>query len=117
MRNSTSTSTMKLVRRVSVVRGVMRFSRRVLPAFDYGRDTHKVVELADSGAYFYSSDIILQLSASVPLQRSPGPPRRGYGSEFTLHEGQTIAFAIGEMCGECGDYLPPFSRHGKPADF
>ena len=99
----------ELVRRVSVVRGVMRFRIECFPAFDYGRDSHKVVELADSGTYFVSSDIILQLSTSVSLHRSPGPLGEGMVAEFTLHEGQTVAFAIGEVCGECGDYLPPFS--------
>ena len=61
----------ELVRRVNVVRGSMRFRMECFPAFDYGRDTHKVVELADSGAYFVPdySPTWLQLSANVPLER------------------------------------------------
>ena len=106
----------ELVRRVNVVRGSMRFRMECFPAFDYGRDTHKVVELADSGAYFVpnSSPTWLQLSANVPLERClppySNPQGEGMVAEFTLQEGQTVAFAIGEVCEKCGDYLPPFSQ-------
>ena len=103
----------ELVRRVSVVRGTMRFRMECFPSFNYGRDSHKIVVIPDSGAYFVSPTITLQLSTDVPLQRythgDPGPMGEGMVAEFTLHEGQTVAFAIGEVCKECGDYLPPFS--------
>ena len=52
----------ELVRRVSVVRGTMRFRMECFPSFNYGRDSHKIVVIPDSGAYFVSPTITLQLS-------------------------------------------------------
>ena len=104
----------ELVRRVNVVRGTMRFRMECFPAFNYGRDSHKIVEIAQSGAYFISNTIWLQLSTAVPLRRElfadAGIPGEGMVAEFTLQEGQNAAFAIGEVCESCGDYLPPYSQ-------
>jgi GH15 family glucan-1,4-alpha-glucosidase len=104
----------ELVRRVSVVRGTMRFRMECFPAFNYGRDSHKIVEIAQSGAYFISNTVWLQLSTAVPLHREllaeASTPREGMAAEFTLQEGQNVAFAIGEVCESCGDYLPLYSQ-------
>ena len=104
----------ELVRRVNVVRGTMRFRMECFPAFNYGRDSHKIVVLEGSGAHFVSPTIWLQLSTDAPLHRaftgSGSARREGMISEFTLREGQTVAFAIGEVCEQCGDYLPPYSH-------
>ena len=104
----------ELVRRVNVVRGTMRFRMECFPAFNYGRDSHQVVVIPESGAYFTSPTIWLQLSTEVTLHREftgpEGARREGMAAEFTLLEGQTVAFAIGEVCEQCGDYLPPYSH-------
>ena len=105
----------ELVRRVSVVRGTMRFRMECFPAFNYGRDSHNVVEIPESGMYFMSPTIWLQLSTEVSVHRVPPPAGSGLlgegaVAEFTLREGETVAFAIGEVCEKCGDYLPPYSH-------
>ena len=104
----------ELVRKVSVVRGTMRFRMECFPSFNYGRDSHQIVEIPESGAYFVSDTIWLQLATDVPLERGAlgpaGPNGEGMVAEFTLREGQTVAFAIGEVCEQCGDYLPVFSQ-------
>jgi len=91
----------ELIRRVNVVRGVVPFRMECFPAFNYARDEHQI-EINESGAAFHSPGISLQLSATVPLQQSG----RGLTAEFTLSEGQTVTFAIGEIRPDVTDYHP-----------
>ena len=91
----------ELIRRVNVVRGSMPFRMECFPAFNYARDQHETY-LNESGAAFRSPAINLQLSTTLPLERA-GP---GLTAEFTLHEGQTETFAIGEIQSQSADYHP-----------
>ena len=56
-----------LIRRVKVSRGAMRFRLECVPAFNYGRDEHRV-EMSAQGARFCSSSLSLALASSVSLQ-------------------------------------------------
>jgi GH15 family glucan-1,4-alpha-glucosidase len=78
----------QIIRRVSVVRGVMQFRLECYPAFNYGRDNHQIFP-NESGVLFVSSEISLQLSSVLPLQMTGG----GVTCEFTLTEGQTVTFS------------------------
>ena len=91
----------ELIRRVNVVRGIMPFRMECFPAFNYARDEHDI-RLNESGAAFQSEGISLQLSTTLPLERAG----MGLTAEFTLNEGQTETFAIGEMRPQSADYHP-----------
>ena len=91
----------ELIRRVNVVRGTMPFSMECFPAFNYARDEHKVL-INESGAAFHSPNLNLQLSTGLPLEKSD----KGVTARFTLNEGQTATFAIGEIRPQVTDYHP-----------
>ncbi len=91
----------ELIRRVNVVRGSMPFRMECFPAFNYARDEHEI-HLNESGATFRSPGISLQLSTTLPLEQTG----QGLTAEFTLHEGQTETFAIGEIHSQSADYHP-----------
>src|SRR5690349_18903316 len=78
-----------LIRRVRVARGSMRFRMECQPAFNYGRDPHRV-KLGQEGASFYSQTLDLRLSSDVPLRRSGN----GVMAEFTVAEGSGHAFVL-----------------------
>jgi len=78
-----------LVRRVQVVRGSMTFQLDCQPAFNYARDTHRT-SLSAEGAMFSSTSMHLALISSVPLK----PHETGVQGEFTIQEGQTVAFIL-----------------------
>ncbi|MCH7801865.1 MAG: glycoside hydrolase family 15 protein [Chloroflexi bacterium] len=80
----------QLIRRVNCVRGTMRFRMECFPAFNYARDTHETY-LNEDGAAFRSPDALLQLWTKTPLEKKDS----GVTAEFTLHEGQTMTFALG----------------------
>jgi GH15 family glucan-1,4-alpha-glucosidase len=90
-----------LLRRASVVRGTMPFRMECFPAFNYARDDHQII-LNESGAALLSPGISLQLSTTVPLQKTG----KGLTAEFTLQEGQTVTFALGEINHKRSDYHP-----------
>jgi GH15 family glucan-1,4-alpha-glucosidase len=79
----------RLIRRVLVVRGVMRFRVEVEPRFNYGRDAHDVF-FHEAGVLFRSPDLSLALETFVPLH----PTERGVSSEFTLQPGETATFLL-----------------------
>ena len=91
----------ELIRRVNVVRGSMPFRMECFPAFNYARDEHEI-HLNESGAAFRSPGISLQLSTTLPLDRAG----QGLTAEFTLNEGQTETFAVGEIRSHSDDYHP-----------
>ncbi|MFQ5601453.1 MAG: glycoside hydrolase family 15 protein [Candidatus Krumholzibacteriia bacterium] len=98
-----------LVRRVTAVRGTMRFRLDCRPAFDYGRAAHEV-SLYPNGACFSSAELSLGLASAVPLRRNA----QGVCAEFTLHEGQTLAFVLREVGpgGDCGVALSELESMG-----
>jgi GH15 family glucan-1,4-alpha-glucosidase len=79
----------RLVRRVQVVRGSVRFRVSVEPRFDYGRADHSV-ELGEELATFRSPYLELALHTKVPLI----PTEHGVAGEFELEEGESIAFVL-----------------------
>lgn len=91
----------RLIRRVTVVRGSMRFRLVCRPAFDYGRAAH-TLELLPDGALFRGPALHLGLSSRVPLAREGD----GVTAEFTLGQGETATFRLQgvsreEGCGSC----------------
>jgi len=89
----TSTATARrhlLVRRVTVVRGSVRFRLECRPAFNYARTEHTLRLHKGSGASFHTDDLSLGLATAVPLHRR-GPH---VFAEFTLEAGQSASFAL-----------------------
>jgi GH15 family glucan-1,4-alpha-glucosidase len=80
-----------LVRRVQVVRGSMTFHLECRPAFNYARDDHRV-HLSTEGATFHSASCNLALVTPIPLKKDDTSVQ----AEFTLQEGQTVAFILHE---------------------
>jgi GH15 family glucan-1,4-alpha-glucosidase len=95
----------RLIRRVQVVRGGMRFRIEVEPRFNYGRDEHDV-DVHEHGFTFRSPDLCLALEGLVL-----GCERRAAGvvGEFTLAEGDSATFVLEHV--DQG-YVPrPHSEH------
>jgi len=79
----------RIVRRVTVARGTVRFRACVEPRFDYGRARH-VVEIGEHGAAFRSPDLELVLQTPVELTDT----EMGVESEFELSQGEAVAFVL-----------------------
>jgi GH15 family glucan-1,4-alpha-glucosidase len=82
-----------LIRRVKVARGSMRFRMECIPAFNYGRDRHRV-EIVPEGVRFSSPNLTMALASSVPLDNFSSDGAGGVACEFTLNEGQTQSFEL-----------------------
>ncbi len=91
----------ELIRRVNVVRGAMTFRMECFPAFNFARDTHEI-HLNGKGAAFVADGITIQLTCSTPVELSGD----GLVSEFTLHEGQTVTFALDETSSNKEELFP-----------
>ena len=81
--------TSQIVRMLRVVRGKLKFRLECFPAFDYGREDHKV-EIKDNGAVFEAGDLALTLHSDIPLTASG----TSVVSEFTLEEGEPTYFLL-----------------------
>ena len=81
----------QLIRRVNVVRGTMTFRMECYPAFNYARDEHET-QITAGGASFHAQGTGMLLATSVPMVQVD----KGAVADFTLHEGQTASFALGE---------------------
>ena len=89
----------QLVRRVTAVRGAIRFRARCQPAFNFARDSHEV-RITPDGACFTSPDLSLGLVTRVPLT-ADGPAAC---ADFVLQQSQSALFVLkktepGEDCG------------------
>jgi GH15 family glucan-1,4-alpha-glucosidase len=80
----------RLIRKVTVVRGTMKFHLDCRPAFNYGRTEHTLRLHKGSGASFRTDELTLGLSTAVPLRRRG----KGVVAEFTLSAGQSASFAL-----------------------
>ena len=88
----------RLIRRVVVVRGTMRFHVEVMPAFNYARDEHEV-ELHPHGVLFRSETLTLALEGAIALamgtdrvlERRPGG---GVAATLELKAGETRSFVL-----------------------
>ncbi|MDP9294264.1 MAG: glycoside hydrolase family 15 protein [Actinomycetota bacterium] len=87
----------RLVRRVVVVRGHMRFHIELQPRFDYGRAEHEV-EMHPHGVLFRSP--VLSLALEGAIAKTMGSPRRlervgdGVRATFELTEGDSQTFVL-----------------------
>lgn len=91
----------RLVRRVKGVRGLMHLRVECHPAFDYGRDNHKV-EVFSQGAVFHNEDLSCALGVSRVNSSNPIKLEvvdAGVTATFTLKENETVTFAF-EKAGE-----------------
>jgi GH15 family glucan-1,4-alpha-glucosidase len=103
----------RIVRKLRVARGTMRFVIDLQPRFDYGRVKH-TIELNEHGAVFRSDGMDLTLHTSG--RRDPGDPdiavpeRHGDGlrATVTMHEGQVGGVVLESMGGQ--------PRSIRPAD-
>jgi GH15 family glucan-1,4-alpha-glucosidase len=95
----------RLVRKLRVARGTMRFIVDIQPRFDYGRAKH-TVEVSENGAVFRSGAMELTLHTSG--RRDPGDPeaanaeRVGDGLRATvdMHEGQVAGIILESNGGQ-----------------
>jgi GH15 family glucan-1,4-alpha-glucosidase len=88
---------LQLIRRVTAVRGILRFRMECRPAFNYARDTHTTIITAD-GATLVSTSLSLGLATEQPLEQTDG----AVVSEFTLSEGETAVFVLRHLSPEFG---------------
>ncbi len=84
----------QLIRKVTVVRGSMRFRMNCHPAFNFARDEH-TVHATPNGARFESRSMSVHLSATIPIQVSGCAAEAG----FTLSEGEEVVFSIDDCKG------------------
>jgi len=82
----------RLVRRIHVDRGRMKFKIECSPAFNYGKENHSIA-INEHGAAFHSKSLSLGLATSVPLQEIEG---KAY-AEFEMVEGDSTHFIITEV--------------------
>jgi len=95
----------RIVRKLRVARGSMRFLIDLQPRFDYGRDKH-TIDLTEEGAVFRSQSMALTLHTSG--RRDPGDPQAavperygdGLRATITMHEGQVGGVVIESMGGQ-----------------
>jgi GH15 family glucan-1,4-alpha-glucosidase len=87
----------EVIRRVTVVRGSLKFRLECQPAFNYAREPHRT-ELTDSGACFRSAELHLGLATNLPFQLYES----GVFVEFTLNEGESTAFVLREISKDAG---------------
>ena len=88
---------LQLIRRVTAVRGFLRFRMECRPAFNYARDAHTATITAD-GAMLVSTSLSLGLATKQPLEKIDGT----VVSEFTLSEGETAVFVLRHLSQELG---------------
>jgi GH15 family glucan-1,4-alpha-glucosidase len=88
---------LQLIRRVTAVRGILRFRMECRPAFNYARDAHAATITAD-GATLVSTSLSLGLATKQPLEKIDG----AVVSEFTLGEGETAVFVLRQLSQELG---------------
>jgi len=79
----------RVVRRVKLIRGEMRFLMVCAPRFDYARAPHRATPL-EEGVCFTSDGLALRLRGTVPLELRDGDAV----SEFVLRAGETASFVL-----------------------
>jgi len=94
VRTKGSVGRQRLIRRVTCVRGAMRFRIECEPRFNYGRDAHDV-EITRGGARFTSPQLSLVLGSPGELSATA----RGATAEFELKQGETATFSLHEPVG------------------
>jgi GH15 family glucan-1,4-alpha-glucosidase len=83
----------KLIRRVTTVRGEVKYKLRCCPRFNYGRDVHAAKQTGPLEVLFHAdgpNGLSLRLQGGVPLEVS-GPDAM---TEFTLKAGESMDFLL-----------------------
>jgi GH15 family glucan-1,4-alpha-glucosidase len=101
----------RMIRRLLVVRGQMRFVVEVAPRFDYARAGHEVV-LTEHGALFRSAQLQLGLSTDRRLEVVAG---RDVRARIDLRAGETATFVLDRV--ETGELPAPCSEADVAAAF
>ncbi|HLI92414.1 MAG TPA: trehalase-like domain-containing protein, partial [Puia sp.] len=89
----------RLIRRVTTVRGEVKFQLRCCPRFEYGRKAHRVVSTGDQEITFQvedAPDLSVRLKASIPLSTAGADAV----AEFTLQAGESAAFLLESAANE-----------------
>ena len=81
----------RVVRRVKIIRGEVRFRLLCAPRFDYARAAH-TAQRCDEGVRFASGDLTLLLRSAVELEVKGDDAV----AEFTLQAGETASFVLEE---------------------
>ncbi len=81
-----------IVRRVTVVRGCLKFKIDCQPRFDYGRAEHRT-SIHKGDALFECGDLVVGLQSPVVLEKRGN----GAGAEFTLNAGETVHFLLRQV--------------------
>jgi GH15 family glucan-1,4-alpha-glucosidase len=108
----------RLMRRVVVVRGAMRFIVEVQPRFDYGRAEHEV-EMHPHGVLFRSEKLSIALEGAIA--RAMGADRRlerrgpGVWATFDLAAGQSQTFVLESVAPD--HICRPYPEHETAAVF
>jgi GH15 family glucan-1,4-alpha-glucosidase len=103
----------RLVRKVKVVRGSMKFRMRIEPRFNYGRSAHKV-DYCENGGVFHTDDLELSVHRIVPGGRAPSDTGlvieqdgRAVHWAGTLREGEIGGMVLESMGGMPQRLVPP----------
>jgi GH15 family glucan-1,4-alpha-glucosidase len=83
----------RLIRRVTTVRGEVKYRLRCCPRFNYGRDVHKVTQKGPKEILFHAdgpNGLMLRLRSSIDLQINDLDAT----TEFSLPAGQTVSFLL-----------------------
>src|SRR3954451_15769717 len=108
----------RLIRRILVVRGHLRFEVAVQPRFDYGRAEHEV-EMHPHGVLFRSPDLTLALEGAIA--KSMGSERRlqrrdgGVFATFELAAGASHTFVLERVPPD--HICRPYPEHETAATF
>jgi GH15 family glucan-1,4-alpha-glucosidase len=101
----------KLVRRLTTVRGEVKYKLQCCPRFNYGKDAHTLEQLGPNEILFKQegeNNLMLRLKAGVPLQIRD----KDIIAEFTLNAGQTVDFLLEDATNETAgqDDFPGFIK-------
>ncbi len=83
----------ELIRRVTTVRGEVKYKMKCSPRFNYGRSTHTIENVNETEIKFTCADdpkIVLSLKSSVPVYINNGDAC----AVFTLSSGETADFLL-----------------------
>jgi len=86
-------SSKELIRRVTSVRGEVKYKMKCMPRFNYGRSTHTIELVTNKEALFASTGedkTVLRLISSVPLKMADND----IVAEFILGPGETADFLL-----------------------
>jgi GH15 family glucan-1,4-alpha-glucosidase len=82
----------RLIRRVTAVRGTVKFQLDCQPAFNFGLDSHRT-DLVAGGVCFHSGTLHFGLATKIPLSLH----ENGIMAQFTLNEGETTVFVLRQI--------------------